>query len=75
MTEIGEKNVGNVRGHDEDIREQPDSNEHFGNIIAHVMGIRYSVRLMVFHICKTSCATDPRRSQIAMENPQKSHSM
>jgi len=59
MTQIGEKNVGNVGEHVENIREQSDSNEHFGNIGAHVMGILYSVRLMVFHICKTSCATNP----------------
>lgn len=59
MTQTGEKNVGNVRGHVENIREQPSGNEHFGNIIAHVMGVLHSVRLMVFHICKTSCATNP----------------
>ena len=58
MTETGEENVGNVRGHVENIREQPDGNEHFRNIVAHVVGIHYRVRLMVFHICKTSCATN-----------------
>jgi len=53
------KHDGNVGGHVENIREQPVSNEHFGNIIADVMVIHHSVRLMVFHICKTSCATNP----------------
>jgi len=59
MTHIGERNVGNVRGHGENVREQPGSNEHLGNSVGHVMVVHYRICLMVFHLCKTSCAIDP----------------